>query len=121
MPTSFKKQEIPEEEQITISTKVTLEHGRLIREAAELKGCRSVAQYVREVVLPWAASDLGGREAPVDFSQYRRHLVRSTRDLIAEAAHKAGLSTREFMKRAALESARRGLEHMARKSDPSLS
>lgn len=52
-----------------------------------------MAEYIRNLVIPWAAADLGD-PAP-DMSEY------SSGDVVVEAAGRAGLSVREYESRAA--------------------
>lgn len=77
---------------IYLSARVRGMHANLVRRAADHEGV-SVAEYVRNLVIPWAAADLG--EPPPDMSEY------GSEDSVQEAARRAGLSVREYEARAA--------------------
>lgn len=64
----------------------------LVRRAAESQEI-TVAEYIRNIVLPWAAADLG--EPPPDLSEY------GSGDTVQEAAKRSGLTVREYEARAA--------------------
>lgn len=76
----------------SLGAQVYTNHYDLVYEAARKRGL-TVAQYVREVVLAWAASDLGAPSP--DLSGY------ASSDLIVSAAREEGITAREFMLRAA--------------------
>lgn len=84
-------------------------HWQLVHDAAKAKGL-SIADYLRRVVLEWAASDLG--QPPPDLSIY-------TPDLVAQAARKLGMSPREFSAKAVRDAAERamGLDSLVRPSE----
>lgn len=84
---------------VTLSCRVFGKDARLVHRAAE-KQNESAANYMRRIVLDWAASDLGV-PAPT-YTATERPSV-----LIAEAAKKRGLTTREFLHQAAREIAER--------------
>jgi len=84
---------------VTLAFRALGKHAKLVHAAADKKGV-SAADYMRHVVLEWAASDLGvpipDLTAPASASA-----------MIAQAAKARGVSTREFMQQAAREVALR--------------
>lgn len=85
--------------------RVLQQHAALIHAAASAEGL-TLAAYMRGVVVPWAASDLG-QGAP-DMSVYE-HV-----DIVGEAAKAAGLSVREYSAQAARNAAAQDLGIKAR-------
>jgi hypothetical protein len=93
---------------VYLSARVRGKHADLVRRAAEKEGT-DVAKYIRNLVIPWAAADLG--EGAPDMSEY------ADESSVQEAARRAGLSVREYEARAAKMLAARelGLEGAQRK------
>ena len=90
----------PADEFVTLSARVYKKHAHLVQLAAKRAG-KTVAAYMRPIVVEWAAADLG-IENP-DLSEYEHA------DLVGEVAKRLGLTPREFTRRAAREMAAREL------------
>lgn len=92
---------------VYLSARVRGMHSNIVKRAADAAGV-TVAEYVRNIVIPWAAADLG--ETAPDMSEY------ASGDSVQEAARRAGLTVREYESRAAKMLAARdlGLESPAK-------
>ncbi len=79
-------------------------HADIIGRAAEKVG-KSLSDYCRDIVIPWAASDLGERLPHLPKLEQGRH-----QNLIAKAAKLVGLTPEQFERKAAEQAAARALD-----------
>ena len=80
-------------------------HAKLIARGAEKAG-KSIADYLRDIVLPMVALDVG-----MPCPEYAS--LSGAIDLVAQAASRAGLSVREYERRVAREQAAKELRSYA--------
>lgn len=74
-------------------------HGAIVERAAERAG-KSLSDYCRDIMIPWAASDLGETLPPMPRLERGRHA-----SMIAKAAKAVGLTPEQFERRAAEQAA----------------
>jgi hypothetical protein len=79
--------------------------------AAASKAEKTAADYLRDIVLPMVALDLG-----VECPEYQS--LSGTTDIVAQAASRAGLSVREYERRVAREHAAREIRSLPPQRDP---
>lgn len=78
-----------------LTTRVYELHADLVRRAAA-KAEKTVSDYVRDIVVQWAASDLGERLPPLPDLKRGRY-----RELVEGAAKRAGMTVTAFERHAA--------------------
>jgi len=83
-----------------VNCRVSARHLAVVQQACEKAGC-TVADYVRNLIIPWAYADRG--MAAPDMSEYATHST------VMAAAKAAGMSVREYESRAAKAAAARDL------------
>lgn len=74
-------------------------------ERAAHKAKKSLSDYCRDVVIPWAYSDLGERRPHLPPLEQGRHA-----SIVAKAAKAVGLTVEQFERRAAEQAAARALD-----------
>jgi hypothetical protein len=77
-----------------LTTRVYAIYADIVRRAAEKAG-KSISEYVGDIVVPWAASDLGERLPPLPPLERGRY-----RTLVEAAAARAGMTRRQWERHA---------------------
>lgn len=98
-----------ENEQITVGFKASGKQAAIVHEAADKHG-ESASRYMKRILLEWAAADLGLPKSAIADDPAPAEL----RAAVSQAAALAGVSSREWMLRAAGEVARAALAEQSK-------
>lgn len=74
-------------------------HGTIVERAAERAG-KSLSDYCRDIIIPWAASDMGEKLPPMPKLERGRHAA-----MVSKAAKLLGLTPEQFERKAAEQAA----------------